>query len=283
MKCMVTYVLTIYVIILLRIIHNNKIIMYQMKSCLVTISRFFTIFFVIGFVNGHVSPKHIHIPNANPKCIQISNVASSTANVNFIYKDYSDYPHLRWSLIVKCEDDIIADVVMENQPITAYLTGLEEWNECYVKIEANRMSYINNILFDGMEQYLCESSFVTIPLDLRIDNVHSIETKGKYNNDDVASIETKNECNNDDMKVRITATTQIFEPNCYKYRFEYGPLDTLSFPHKTPYRNLEGYGLSDVVSLPYHTNPSRIRLVIKSKKECNFDETYTSKSITFEI
>ncbi len=190
-------------------------------------------------------------------CIYPTNVTGSSATVHFVWDNITDHPYLQWELYVKTGDKTIRYSLLTSQPLTLYLTDLEEWTTHIVHIKANRVFTINNTTYTYTEHVKCTSNFTTIPRDLRIDTL----------------------CRWDGVsKTAVFATVQIFDPQKYKIRFEYGPVDSFEFPTNQGFQNILGVGVAST-RFSYGEGVKRLRFVIKSKPSYPFVEIYTSPAI----
>nr|QBK92186.1 MAG: hypothetical protein LCPAC304_05330 [Pithovirus LCPAC304] len=190
-------------------------------------------------------------------CIYPTNVTGSSATVHFVWDNVTDHSNLQWELSVKTENNTVRSTPLASQPLTLYLTDLEEWTTYIVKVKANRVFTINNTTYAYTEHVQCTSNFTTIPRDLRIDTL--------FQWDGVS-------------KTAVFATVQIFDPQKYKIRFEYGPVDSFEFPTNWGFQDVLGVGVAST-KFSYGWEIKRLRFVIKSKPSYPFTEIYTSPAI----
>ena len=193
-------------------------------------------------------------------CIYPTNVTRSSATVHFVWDNVTDHPYLQWDISVKTENKTVRSIPLTTQPLTLYLTDLQEWTTHIVKVKANRVFTINNTTYAYTEHVQCTSNFTTIPRDLRIDTVYRWQTSA----------------------TSVFATVQIFDPQKYKIRFEYGPIDSFEFPTNRGFQNILGVGVAHTkVLASFQTK--RIRFIIKSKPSYPFAEIYTSPSVVMYL
>ena len=144
-------------------------------------------------------------------------------------------------------------------PLSIHLKKLEEWTAYHVKVTHVRYFTIYGDLYDYARQVVCEGSFTTVPPLLKIDTVD----KTHYV-----------------MAEVVLGTAQIWNPQQYKFRLEWGPTDTYDFPRTSRYTDLYGVGIVKELFQGFgYGGPVRIRFVIKSRPP--FSETYSSPPFVF--
>lgn len=188
--------------------------------------------------------------NDAQSCIYVTNISRITANVHFLVEDYLlewDFSFVKWDITIRTPDKVVMNTQLFSTPKTAYLKHLEEWTDYTVILKITKFYYVENVLYE-VEAKRFESNFTTIPRMIRIDAVRHNE---------------------------IFANLQVFDPQRFKARFEYGPIDTYHFTKFSQYDKLQGIG---VIShkFPY-LGLIRIRVIVKSKPECPIMEKYVSE------
>lgn len=187
---------------------------------------------------------------ASDTCIYATNVTGNGGSLHFLFDDFKDRSYsLLWCTAVKTDNKTVMYTESYDKPNITQLTDLEEWKVYQVSIKAIRPTQINGFCCYYPVEIQCDYNFTTIPQDLRIDFARDSH---------------------------VVATIQIFDPQRYVARFEYGELDTFDFKERTRFKDVEGVGyVTQNLLIPLQ----RIRVVIKSKHSSPVLETYESKTV----
>lgn len=193
------------------------------------------------------------------QCIYFTNVTGNKAIIHFDWTGVVDHPFLRWDIEIKAPNKSIYTFNCSSKPLEFYLTDLEEWTTYTVAAGAQRLFYINDVLYDYTNHVSCKANFTTIPRDLRIDHIYT-----------------------GPALTNVYGMAQIFEPQKYKFRFEYGEIDSFEFIYTRAFKDMRGVGVvSD--SFARYERLRRIRFVIKSKPDYLGQETYISPTYIIRI
>lgn len=195
-------------------------------------------------------------------CFYPVNVTGNSATIHLNLKTHpSLFPYSRWDIEVRTckEHRIYSQTSSTSLPVSIYMKNLKEWTDYQVKITYVRIFWIHSMKYDYSREILCEGKFTTIPRVIRMDAVDN----HKY-------IDVEH----------LLGTAQIWNPQNFKFRFEWGNYDSYKYTQSTHFKDLQGVGVASDSAKFNMRGPVRVRLVVKSKVDSFKSETYISEPMT---
>lgn len=201
-------------------------------------------------------------------CFNPTNVVGTSAIIRLDMTDKPTstlFPYFKWDIEVKYQPETDGNgsrIHMKtdsiNKPLSIYMKNLQEWANYQVKITYIQTFWIDGKEYDYSRKVICEGNFTTVPRSIKVDHVY-----GFYQSYD--------------HFYQAVGMAQIWDPQKFKFRFEWGPPESYEYTHFTRFKDLQGIGVAiDKFKYPYGIlGPFRIRLVIKAKPP--LVETYTSE------
>ena len=194
-------------------------------------------------------------------CMYFEKVTGNSAIVRFDLSDNTTtIPYSRWDIEVKSgkEENLWMETTSTKLPLSIYMKDLTEWTVYQVKITYVRVFWIQGKEYDYSQHIVCEGNFTTVPRIIKMD---SVDQYPRY------------------YYLKLLGTAQIWNPQNYKFRFEWGSAVSYEYSDNTRFKDLIGVGVAvDRVDFFRPESPLRVRLVIKSKPP--WSETYISDPIS---
>jgi len=194
-------------------------------------------------------------------CFNPTNVTGNSAIIHLDLKNHPAlFPYSRWDIEVRTgEGKLYSQISSTSLPLSVYMTNLKEWTEYKMKVTYVQIFWVHETKYDYSQTILCQGSFITIPRIIKMDAV-----------DNHRYID----------KELLLGTAQIWNPQNFKFRFEWGPYNSYEYTHSTHFKDLQGVGVALDTATFNIFPPIRVRLVVKSKIDSVIPEIYVSEPMT---